>query len=64
MKMVDGGHWPYRNWLNGNNSAIDCPLLLKFGRAYVMGFRRLWLKPKTTDGTFGLKWQCSANCYY
>lgn len=52
-------------WLNHGNSAVDCLILLTLGRLVYYGSTELalWLKPRTTSGTGGLKWQCIGNCY-
>jgi len=42
-----------------HNSAMRCPIVLKFDTP--MRYGSLLLKPRTTSETGGLKWQCSTN---
>jgi len=42
------------------NSAVYCPIVLKFGRQVLYG---PVVKAENKWRTDGLKWQCSANCY-
>jgi len=36
----NGKHCPNWKWLNSNNSAVDCPVLLKFSVGCIMGLQR------------------------
>jgi len=51
--------------MNHYNSAVHCPIVLKFGRLGIVVREAdlVIIKPRATGVMGDLKWQCGANCH-